>query len=173
MGQPVVVVHERIATWARQLRPRLAGSAGGWAETRSAADLARRLLGAVVPVVVLDLADAPAARLEEVALARRESPDALILVLEPRDRPGVPALARELGATRVLAGPATPPEVAEVVSRWVRLSRQRARAGGWPARPRGAPAAQDGPPGPLGSFVPPHPAPDRAASAPPSPRNPA
>lgn len=166
MAQPVVVIHERLATWSRQLRPRL-GSFCRCAESRSAADLARILRGEPAAVVLVDLADDPAARLADVIRARREAADALILVLDPHDRPGVATLARELGATRVLAGFVPPPDVAAVVAGWVRLVQQRERAA---RRPRRSPDDS------LGSFRPRTPATDRPVPVPasaPSPRNPA
>ncbi|WP_435017608.1 hypothetical protein TA3x_005226 [Tundrisphaera sp. TA3] len=131
MSPQAIVIHERLHGWARQLRPRLAGHAIAWVESRSAEDLARALRGAAVPIVVVDLGDAPARRLDDVALARREASDALILALDPRDRPGVAVQAREFGATRVVSGVATPPEVASIIARWLPLAGRRALACGW------------------------------------------
>ncbi len=146
MGSPLVVTHERQGTWARHLRPRLAAAGPGpgpirWAETRSAADLARAVRGVPVPLVVIDVADRPRAMLEDLDLAAQAAPAGLFLVLDPRAHPGVEPLARELGATLVLSGVVPPPRVAEVLLRWLPLARLRAEADGWavPADPEPEP----------------------------------
>src|SRR4051794_14521716 len=121
-----VIIHERLDAWARQLRPRLREVPIAWSETRSGDELARASAGSVVPIVVIDLGDQAARRLEDVALARLAAPEGLILVLDPRDRPGISAVARELGASHVIPGLATPPEVARLLGRWLPLARRRA-----------------------------------------------
>lgn len=136
MPPATVVTHERRATWARHLRPRLAGPsglAGGvrWVESRSGDDLERAVRAAAAPVVVLDVADRPRAMLEDLDRAARASSSALFLVLDPRAHPGVAPLAFELGATLVLPGIVPPPRVSAMVLRWLRLARRRAEVDGW------------------------------------------
>ncbi len=135
MPSTTVVTHERRATWARHLRPRLAAGAGPgpirWIESRSGDDLERAVRGVSAPVVVLDVADRPRAMLEDLDRAARAAPAGLFLVLDPRAHPGVSALAFELGATLVMAGVVPPPRVAEMVLRWLPLSRRRAESDGW------------------------------------------
>ena len=97
MSPHPIVIHERLGAWSRQLRPRLAGDAIAWSESRSASDLVRALAGSVAAIVVVDLGDAPARRLDDLALARRSARDGLILALDPRGRPDVSPIARELG----------------------------------------------------------------------------
>ena len=128
-----VVIHERLGTWSRQLRPRLAAWPIRWSETRSAADLEAALGGAACPILVLDLADRPRAGLEDLERAIRAAPDTLSLVLDPGARPGVALLARELGATHVLPGVVPPPTVAAFLGRWLPLARRRVEAAGWAA----------------------------------------
>jgi len=134
MPSSLVVTHERLGTWARQLRPRLA-SAGPqrWTETRSGADLARVVEGTVAPLVVIDLADRPRAMLEDLDDAVQAAPEGLFLVLDPKHHPGVAGLARELGATLVFSGWTAPPQVAELLMRWLPLARIRSERDGWAA----------------------------------------
>jgi hypothetical protein len=133
LGNPVLVIHERLGVWARQLRPRLADGSVRVVESRSPDDLARVLLdgSGVCPIVLIDLTRRIRAGLEDLDLARRSAPDALILILDPELIDGVALLARELGATDVLSGPATPPQVLRIVTRWLPLSRLRAESSGW------------------------------------------
>jgi hypothetical protein len=133
LGNPVLVIHERLGIWARHLRPRLADGPVRVVETRSPEDLSRVLLGGsgVCPIVLIDLARRIRAGLEDLDLARQCAPDALILVLDPEPTQGVALLARELGATDVLSGPATPPQVVRIITRWLPISRLRAESSGW------------------------------------------
>ena len=142
---PAVVVHERRGTWARQLRPRLAGWPIRWSETRSAADLEGALAGTPYPILVLDLADRPRAGLEHLCGAALVAPRALTLVLDPGAGDGVALLARELGATHVLSGVVPPPAVAAWVARWLPLARRRAEAEGWTPRRRPRPLPEPRP----------------------------
>ncbi len=142
MARQVVAIYERRATWARQLRPRLAGRPSlRWVEARSGADLESALAGAARPVGVFDLGDRVRAGLEDLDRAARVAPDLLALVLDPRSRPGVAPLARELGATFVWEGPAPPPLVAGLLGRWLELAARRAAADGYlgPAEPEPEP----------------------------------
>jgi hypothetical protein len=131
-GSPVaVILHERRGSWARQLRPRLQGLPVRWFETRSAADLAGAIDGLAAPVVVIDLGKDPAGPLEDlVGLVARDS-SARVLVIDAEARDGVKALARELGATHVVSGFAAPPEVAELIARWVMLAAVEIERAGW------------------------------------------
>jgi CheY-like chemotaxis protein len=129
----VVVTHERLGTWARQLRPRLLAWPIRWVETRSTADLEAALAGLACPVVLIDLGrrDRVRAGLEDLDRALQAAPNALVLVLDPLAHEGVATLARELGATHVLSGPVTPPSVAQLVARWLPLAQRQAEGDGW------------------------------------------
>jgi hypothetical protein len=85
--------------------------------------------------VVLDLGNRPRSGLEDLDCAVRAAPDALVLVLDPAGHAGIPALARELGATLVLSGVVPPPAVASRLDRWLRLARRRAETDGWTPDP--------------------------------------
>jgi len=135
LAGPVLVVHERIGTWARRLRPRLVAWPLRLVETRSGPDLQAAVAGAACPLVLIDLAGRPGPGLDALDRALRVAPDALSLVLDPEAHPGVPLLAWELGATHVVAGPVTPPAVAGLLARWLPLARRRAEAAGWSATP--------------------------------------
>ena len=52
-------------------------------------------------------------------------------MLDSEGREGIKELARELGATQVVSGFAPPPEVAELVARWVALAATETECGGW------------------------------------------
>jgi hypothetical protein len=131
----MVVIHERRGLWARQLRPRLAAWPVRWVETRSAADLDAALVGAVGPIVVIDLARRVRAGLEDLDRAVERAPNALVLVLDPEAREGVAVLARELGATHVVSGVATPPALADLLARWLPLAQRQAEGEGWSDAP--------------------------------------
>lgn len=136
MASQVLMIHERNGTWARQLRPRLGEAAVRVVETRSADDLEASLAGAACPLVVLDLGRRPRAALDDLDRALSAAPEALVLVLDPESYDGAALLARELGATHVVSGPATPPAVVGLLRRWLPLARRRADASGWsPAAP--------------------------------------
>ncbi len=143
MGPPlaslVLVIHERLGHWARQLRPRLSAWPVRLVETRSAADLEAAVAGRACPVVVIDLARRVRAGLEDLDRATRAAPNALVLVLDPEAHDGVALLARELGATHVIAGVATPPAVAGLLARWLPLAQRRDDRDGWSARPEPEP----------------------------------
>jgi hypothetical protein len=132
----LLVIHERLGQWARQLRPRLADRPVRVVETRSAADLEAALSGAGVacPVVLIDLARRVRGGLEDLDRASRAAPDALTLVLDPGAHDGVALLALEIGATHVLAGPTTPPAVANLLARWFSLAQRRCDLYGWTGR---------------------------------------
>src|SRR3954453_6771417 len=134
-----VVIHERLGTWARQLRPRLLAWPIRWVETRSTADLEAALAGMACPVVLLDLARRPRAALEDLDRAAQVAPNALILVLDPEAREGVATLARELGASHVFSGPGTPPVGARLLARWPPLAQRQSESDGWSNAPEPEP----------------------------------
>ncbi len=125
-----LVIHERLGYWARHLKPRLVGWPIAWAETRSTADLEAALRATACPIVVIDVADRPLAAMEDLDRAMQTAPDALALVLDPRDY-GVAPVALELGASHVMTGGVVPPAVADFLTRWVRLAQTRNEADGW------------------------------------------
>jgi hypothetical protein len=136
MALPLLVTHERLGTWARHLRQRLAAPAMGigpvrWVESRSGADLDRAVGGVPVPIVLIDVADRPRAMLEDLELVAEVAPSGFFLVLDPKGHPGVASLARELGATLVISGFVPPPRVADLLARWVPIARHRADVDGW------------------------------------------
>ncbi len=130
-----LVIHERRGIWARHLRPRLSTWPVRWVETRSSADLDAALAGAVCPIVVLDLARRVRAGLEDLDRAMQRAPGAMVLVLDPEAHEGVAVLVRELGATHVISGVATPPAVADLLARWLPLAQRQAEGEGWSSAP--------------------------------------
>jgi hypothetical protein len=126
-----VILHERLGNWARQLRPRLYDLPIRWFETRSIADLDLVLTGIASPVVLIDLGSWPAAGLLGLHAILHRASDARVLVLDPEVHPEAAGLARELGATHVIAGFVPPPVVAALLGRWVRLAQWRIEHGGW------------------------------------------
>lgn len=128
---PWLAFHERRATWARLLRPRLVEAGVDCVETRSTADLTRALAGRFVPLVLIDASERPASVLDALAAVSETAPDALTLVLAPQESPPFDVWMRELGATRAWLGPARPPAVHDCLLRWSELARRRASADGW------------------------------------------
>jgi hypothetical protein len=126
-----VILHERLANWARQLRPRLESGAIRWFETRSRGDLEAILPGLACPVVLIDLGQRIAAGLNDLVFVREHTPDARVLVIDPGGDAEVRLLARELGATHVFSGFIPPPAVADLVARWVDAAARRALTMGW------------------------------------------
>ena len=127
------MIHERIGVWARQLRPRLSERPVRVIETRSWADLEAAIVGAggVCPVVLLDLARRVRAGLDDLQRVTAAAPEALVLVLDPQAHEGVALLAREAGATHIISGPVTPPEVKGLLVRWLGLAQRRGELDGW------------------------------------------
>jgi DNA-binding NarL/FixJ family response regulator len=126
-----VILHERLGTWARQLRPRLYDLPIRWFETRSIADLDQVLAGMASPVVLIDLGSRPAAGLLGLRAILQRASDARVLVLDPEVHPEAAGLARELGATHVITGFVPPPVVASLLRRWVKLAQRGIERGGW------------------------------------------
>jgi hypothetical protein len=126
-----VILHERRANWAAQLRTRLQDRPVRWMETRSAADLDAALLGLACPVVLIDLRNYAAQGLHDLDRAVRQSPAARVLVLDPDANEGVAELSRELGASLVISGFVPPPDVASLVDRWITLAAAQTEHEGW------------------------------------------
>ena len=119
-----IIVHERIAEWIGQLRPRFGSDpAIRWVESRSSADLVAAVgaAGSERSIVVINLASRVYWGMEGLDALNQAGRDPLILVLDPDEVPEVPTLARELGATLVLSGVAVPPRVEVLLRRWLRL----------------------------------------------------
>jgi hypothetical protein len=135
----VVVTHERLGNWARQLRPRFLAWPIRWVETRSTADLEAALAGLACPVVLIDLGRRVRAGLEDLDRAAQAAPGALFLVLDPERHEGVATFARELGATHVVSGPVTPPEVVRLLARWLPLAQRLSERDGWSNAPEPGP----------------------------------
>lgn len=131
MTRTAVILHERLGTWSAQLRSRLQDRPVHWIEMRSTSELERSLIGLACPVVLIDLRR----NVEEglIALDRlmHLAPGTLVLVLDPERQEGVAALARELGATHVISGFVTPPEVAVLIDRWITLAEGKTSRAGW------------------------------------------
>ena len=125
-----VILHERLGTWAGQLRPRLQDRPVRWFETRSTADLDAAILGLACPVVVIDLRR-NVEGLRDLDRVMKLAPGARTLVLDPEAHEGVAALARELGATEVISGFVPPPEVACRIDRWISLAAVQIDREGW------------------------------------------
>jgi hypothetical protein len=128
-----VIIHERVANWSRQLRPRFQGWPIRWSETRSEVPLVRAASRSSCPILVVELDRRNLQGLRDLHEALQVAPDALSMVLEPLNRPGVASIARELGATLVLPGVVVPPEVERLLHRWLPIAKSRSEAGGWSA----------------------------------------
>jgi hypothetical protein len=127
----VVILHERLGKWNRQLRPRLSDRPVRWFESRSAADLEAILQGLAFPVVLIDLGGQPIHGLDALDLVRIRTPGARCLVLDPEEEAGTRIMARELGATQVWSGFAPPPLVAGLIARWIAMARPALESAGW------------------------------------------
>jgi hypothetical protein len=134
-GMPAVsvIIHERVANWSRQLRPRFQGWPIRWSETRSSASLVQAARRSACPVLVVELDEQAVRGLSDLGEALQVAPNALSMVLEPLRRPEVASIARELGATLVLPGLVVPPEVERRLQRWLPIAQLRSEAEGWSA----------------------------------------
>ena len=142
MASLLLVVHERIGYWGRQLQSRLVNRSVRIVESRSAEDLEQALTNVVCSLVVIDLGHKGCGGLDDLGRALGTAPDALVLVIDPASREGVAMLARELGASQVLSGTVTPPEVVDVMTRWISLAQARAKSSGWAGRDPEPPAPE-------------------------------
>jgi hypothetical protein len=82
-------------------------------------------------VVVIELGKDPSGPLEDLIGVIERNSSARVLVIDPEAREAVEELARELGATHIMPGFAAPPEVAELIGRWIRLALDEAGREGW------------------------------------------
>ena len=128
-----VIIHERVANWSRQLRPRFQGWPIRWSETRSERDLVQTVARSNWPILIVELDRRHLQGLRELHEALQMAPNTLSLVLEPGNRPGVASIAREIGVTLVLTGVVVPPEVERLLQRWLPIATGRAAAEGWSA----------------------------------------
>ena len=127
-----LIIHERQARWARQIRPRVVGWPVSALETRTGAELASAAARSACPLVVVDPRARELAALEDLVLARRAAPGLLAMVFAPSPHAGdFASLAREMGATMILESSAPPPTVLKVLARWLRLARGRSSRTGW------------------------------------------
>jgi hypothetical protein len=126
-----VIIHERLANWARQLRPRLQGWPIRWSETRTTSSLLEVVARSNVPILVIELDERPARGLKDLQAALEVNSSTLSLVIDPIGHDNLVELGRELGATLVLSGVVVPPEVESLLHRWLPLARHRAESGGW------------------------------------------
>ena len=148
-----IIIHERLAYWSRQIRPRFRGWLIRWSETRSATELVRCASQSGCPIFLIDLADRPGQGLEDLDAGLIAAPMALSLVLDPLSHDGVCTTARELGATLIIPGVVVPPRVVALLQRWLPLARQRSESDGWSV-PIGAEPDPWGRPGPFAPFGP-------------------
>lgn len=139
MARIPLMIHERLANWARQIRPRVATWPVRLIETRSAADLARAWRSSACPLIVLDLDRWPHRGLDDLVRAQPAASEALVLVLDPGGHPEIPPLAREIGASHVLSGAVTPPAVLALLERWLPIACRRIEADGWAGEPEAEP----------------------------------
>lgn len=130
-SRATVILHERIGNWSAQLRQRLHDRPIHWMETRSKGDLGRAVRGVARPIVVHDLRRNVVEGLRDLLHLMQRAPDARVLVLDPDRHEGVCELARELGATHVVSGFVPPPDVAELIDRWIALTLREIPQQGW------------------------------------------
>lgn len=146
-GPPPValILHERRGVWSRSLRPRMRDQPIRWFESRSTANLLDAARGLTAPVALIDLGDEPYGPLEDLTRLIEVAPSARSLVLDPLERPEVAESARALGASHLISGFAPPPEVAELLGRWIRIAADETARQGWsrplPADPTRQPLA--------------------------------
>ena len=132
MPTALVVIHERLGNWHRQLKARLTGpNSPRFVASRSADSLVKAVSGVAVPIVVIDLADRPGEMLADLVEAVNYAPEGFYLILNPNQHPGVKRLAREFGATFVVSGWAPPPAITAMVERWLPLAGLRTERDGW------------------------------------------
>jgi hypothetical protein len=128
----VVVLHERLGEWSRQLRPRLGNPVIRWFETRTGTDLERVLAGGVgSPVVLVDLDRQRESGWDDLIMVTRRASDARVLVIDRNGDDAAKMAARELGATCVLTGFVPPPVVASLLKDWVDLAAAEIDRSGW------------------------------------------
>ncbi len=141
---PIVALHERSGTWGRQLRPRLSKVRARWFETRTTAELLAAVAARASPVVLVEAGADPERALRDLAALSETGSAPLVLFLDPwDDRPETLRLAGELGATLATTSKAmTPPEVADLIGRWIALAARAQTREGW-SRPIPADPARE------------------------------
>ena len=137
--KPILITHERLGFWARQLRPRISEWGFGLVESRSVEDLQSAAEKSACPIILVDFRDADRIRFEDLLITRITAPASLILVLIPITLPSLSRIMIEAGATAVLPGSAPPPEVLGQLQRWIELARTRTLADGWAMNRRAEP----------------------------------
>ena len=131
MARVAVILHERLGNWAGQLRSRLRDRPVRWFETRTGADIDAVLPGLACPVVLIDLSRNLIDGLSDLERLISGSSQPRVLVLDPERHEGAEEIARELGATHVISGFVPPPEVAELIDRWITLASEEGERQGW------------------------------------------
>ena len=132
----LVIIHERLGALGPADRPRFRPLADPLVGDPVGADAGPGRLASACPIVVIDLDGRPVQGLEDLDAGLRGRADGPGPGPRPdRSARGSRRLARELGATLVLAGVVVPPEVGGLLHRWLPLARQRAEADGWSAAP--------------------------------------
>ena len=106
-------------------------------ETRTGDDIETALVSTddPYPLALMDVGNRPVATLEELDRLKQVTPNAFVLVLDPEAHDEIPLTARVLGATHVISGQITPPEVARLLMRWKGLASERALKAGWRDEP--------------------------------------
>ena len=125
-----LIIHERLARWARVFRPRIDGWGARLIESRSLEDLAV-VARIACPVVLIDHAANPRSAIESVLTVRNTAARALVLVCQGSPNADFATVAREAGATLILPATSPLPAVFDVVRCWLVLAGQRALADGW------------------------------------------
>ena len=126
-----LILHERIARWARRLRPLAHVWGFRLVETRSADALLDAARGSACPVVGVEVGSRLERTLLMIESARSLRPSALILALAEDPRPEIVSLLLEAGATSALGTREPVPRILETFERWVGLARERVAASGW------------------------------------------
>jgi hypothetical protein len=110
----------------------VAGTPVRLVESRSTADLVKAVSGWPCPVLVVDLSEQQTIRqLGDLDRALQVAPDALSAVLDRSGDHTVWEVAREIGATAVLHESQRPPELLDLLLRWLALARRRTERDGW------------------------------------------
>ena len=133
LSNQLLIIHERIGFWGRQLRPRMSEAGLKIVETRSRDDIDAALASTddPYPLALMDVGRRPSATLEELDRLKQVAPNAFVLILDAVGHDEIPPTARTLGATHVISGPTIPPDVARLLTRWKRLAGERAFNAGW------------------------------------------
>lgn len=126
-----VIIHERLAHWSRQLRPRFQGWPIRWFETRSGSSLRDAVRLSSHPILLFVIDERLSQGLKELDSALQGGQSAFCLVIDLLKRFEVVEIGRELGVTAVLSGVVVPPDVESLLRRWLSLASFRAEREGW------------------------------------------